>query len=89
MRGELVDELCALFQPAAYFVSPTGGNHEITRVYFHGGKYTCAYATSRVGELDVVGAHYDPLHGLEIVLSRGYRLYVPSGRVQASWKVQS
>lgn len=85
--GQPVLELSALVVPAAYFVSPSSGTAEITRIYYHDGKYTSAYATARLGDATVVGAHYSADTGLLVVLTGGYRVRIPAARVQASWRV--
>ena len=85
VRGVRVREFACLFSPCAFLITLDGGSHEITRCFMMSGRFALSGGFNRLGGLSVEGADYVPEMGLTLTMSKGYRVFVPGDRCQATW----
>lgn len=89
VNGEQVEELAVLVKPVALFVTTDSGNHEITRMFFHGGKFLYGSGLERLGGIGTRSVEYVPTEGMSIHLERGYEIFIPESHCQATWRLPS
>lgn len=92
VNGLQVEELAVLVKPVALFVTTDNGNHEITRMFFHGGKFLYGSGLERLGGIGTTSVEYNTRdlgagEGLRIHLEKGYELHIPLSQCQATWKL--
>lgn len=84
--GRPVSELAVLIKPVAFLVTVEHGTHELTRVFFHGGRFAVGVDTQRLGGIGLRSVDYRMTNGLRITWDHGYEMFIPSGHCQATWK---
>lgn len=89
VNGTQVQELAVLVKPVALFVTTDSGNHEITRMFFHGGKFLYGSGQERLGGIGTVSVEYKTTEGMYIHLERGYEIFIPESHCQATWRLPS
>jgi hypothetical protein len=87
VNGTPVVELAVLVKPVSLFVTTDSGNHEISRMFFHGGKFLYGSGLERMGGIGTRAVNYKPAEGMYIHLERGYEIFIPESHCQATWKL--
>lgn len=85
--GVEVSELAVLVKPVAFFVTTEHGTHEVSRCYFHKGKFQYGVDMQRLGGIGTKSAEYTPGRGLLIHFEHGYEMFVPMSHCQATWRL--
>lgn len=87
--GVAVAELAVLIKPVAFFVTTEHGTHEVSRCYFQGGQFKYGVDMTRLGGVSTLKGEYFPDRGLLIHFQHGYKMFVPVGHCQATWRLPS
>lgn len=85
--GEPVDELAVLIKPVAFLSTTQHGTHELSRCFYQNKKFSVGPDIERLGGIRIVAAKYSTERGLALTFDHGYRMFLPAGHCQATWKV--